>query len=528
MSIIISRTLPLKRSGNRSQILIRTSATDYAMKSRRGSFTLHGLMLRTQNDNQMFAYTLLAIFLVSLIIAPLTPDAHAAAAVQRKGELPDWLKLDGETRARFETLGGQFRANGSGGDQLLALRTLLRAQVQIPTSAAQDNHVPAFSLGIELQDSRTYLGDDGTPLSSSYANPMDVLQLYARADNLPSLIDADATSHLTLGRQTVSIGSKRQIERVSYANVIKSYTGAHWINQSQQGHQLHAIYLVPVTRRPSRQAALFDNELAADKEQWQRRIWGLHFIKQDILPKQLSNLQGEAFIYGLEEDDSQRVQTPDRSYVSTGFRLFRPAEIQRWDVDLEAAYRSGTRYASSNPSDTDSLKVRARMLLAALGYTFDAAWQPRLSLEYYYASGDADPNDNKFDQYERLFGGRRTDLNNTSIHGPLTPANLSAPGVRLRVKPNNRLDGWFQYHAASLASARDRWVIAKRRDPLGQSGKFIGHTLDARLRYWLLPQRVRLEVGASVLLAGDFVRQAPDKPEAEDTYFGYVQATLHF
>ena len=134
------------------------------MKSRRASFSLRGLMLRTQNDNQMFAYTLLAIFLVSLIIAPLTPDAHAAAAVQRKGELPDWLKLDGETRARFETLGGQFRANGSGGDQLLALRTLLRAQVQVPTSAVQDNHAPAFSLGIELQDSRTYLGDDGTPL----------------------------------------------------------------------------------------------------------------------------------------------------------------------------------------------------------------------------------------------------------------------------------------------------------------------------------------------------------------------------
>jgi hypothetical protein len=77
----------------------------------------------------MFAYTLLAIFFVSLIIAPLTPaaGADATAAVQRKGELPNWLKLEGETRARFETLDGQFRANGSGGDQLLALRTLLRA-----------------------------------------------------------------------------------------------------------------------------------------------------------------------------------------------------------------------------------------------------------------------------------------------------------------------------------------------------------------------------------------------------------------
>ena len=315
--------------------------------------------------------------------------------------------------------------------------------------------------GIELQDSRTYLGDDGTPLSSSYTNPLDVLQLYARGDNLPSVIDNDATSHLTLGRQTVSIGSKRQIERVSYANVIKSYTDVHWVSHSGQDVQLHAIYVVPINRRPSIQTNILDNELKSDKEQWQRRLWGLHFIKREILSERVSNLQGEAFIYGLEENDSQRFQTPDRAYTTVGFRLFREAQANQWDNDIEAAYRSGKRYASSNPADTKSLEVRALMLIAALGYTFDMAWQPRLSLEYYYASGDDDPNDNKFDQYERLFGGRRSDLNNTSTHGPLTPANLSAPGLRLRVSPNDRIDGWFQYHRASLASATDRWTVAK-------------------------------------------------------------------
>ena len=69
------------------------------------------------------------------------------------------------------------------------------------------------------------------------------------------------------------------------------------------------------------------------------------------------------------------------------------------------------------------------------------------------------------------------------------------------MKPNDRIDGWFQYHRASLASSTDRWTVGKRRDPQGQSGKFIGHTLDARLGYWLVPQRARLEVGASALWA---------------------------
>jgi len=42
--------------------------------------------------------------------------------------------LEGEIRTRFETLGGQFRANGKGGDQLMALRTLLRPAARLPTS----------------------------------------------------------------------------------------------------------------------------------------------------------------------------------------------------------------------------------------------------------------------------------------------------------------------------------------------------------------------------------------------------------
>ena len=63
-----------------------------------------------------------------------------------------------------------------------------------------------------------------------------------------------------------------------------------------------------------------------------------------------------------------------------------------------------------------------------------------MSLEYYYVGANDDPYDDRFDQYERYFSGRRTDLNNISINGPLTPANLSAPESRLGMKPNDRID----------------------------------------------------------------------------------------
>ncbi len=440
------------------------------------------------------------------------------------------FSLSGEARVRYEALDGQFRANsqaegqgeghekGARGDQLLLFRTLILGEMD----------AGAVTFGVELQDSRTYWGDEGTPLTSSVANPLDFLQVYGRLDDLPGMLGDGSTSQLTLGRQTASIGSKRQIERVDFANVIKSYTGANFLSTNERGDELHAIYVVPTERFPKDRAGLDDNDLSGDEEQWGRHIWGLHYRRADMAPGWAPGLWGEVFVYGLEEEDTGDVQTPDRSHVAPGFRLYRKPVAGQWDVDLEGALRRGTRYATSDPSDTDSLDVEASMLFAAFGWTWDAPWQPRLAAEYYFASGDDDPNDDVFGQHERLFGSRRSDLNNTSIHGPLTPANLSAPGFRVEVKPNDRWDGRFYYHAASLASDTDAWVIAKLRDPAGQSGDFIGHTLDGRVRYWVMPDRARLEIGASALFFGEFAKDVPNGPQGDRTLFGYGQLTVSF
>lgn len=454
------------------------------------------------------------------MLAALSPGAAADEAFRLETQLgtPDWLTLKGESRIRYETLDGQFRAGRQGSDQLLALRSLLLAEAD----------TGPVSFGLELQDSRTYLADAGTPLSSSIANPLDILQLYARTDALPGLLGPASGSELYLGRLTVSIGSKRQIERVDYANVIKSYTGAHLISRHPRGDELHLLYVSPTARFPDTRPGLDDNEVSGDEEQWGRRIWGVHYRRADLLPAIAPGLWGEVFVYGLEERDTSDVPTPDRAYVSPGARLYRKPEAGHWDVDVEGALRRGTRYATSNPADSQSLDVDAGMLFAALGYTWDAPWQPRFALEYYYASGDDDPGDLAFDQHERLFGSRRSDLNNTSIHGPLTPANLSAPGFRIEVKPDRRWDARLYYHAAYLASETDAWVIAGLRDPTGQSGDFIGHTIDTRARYWVIPDSLRLELGASALLYGNFARNVPGGPDGDQTLFSYAQLTLTF
>lgn len=457
-----------------------------------------------------------AAFMLSLLLAaPLSGTMRAEAQTE-----PDRLRmaLSGEARVRYETLDGQFRAGRNGSDQLLLMRTLLLAEAGFGP----------IDFGLELQDSRAYLGDGASPLGTSVVNPLDALQAYMRISDLPGLAGDDSGTEVTLGRQTVSIGSRRQIERVDFANALFSYTGAHLVSKSPAGDRLHAFYVVPLARFPSASGPLLDNDLSGDEEQWQRRIWGIHFIDANGLDRLWSGLTYELFVYGFDEADTATFQTPDRSHVAPGFRLTRRAEPGKFDLDLEAALRKGTRYATSAPADTESLKVDAGMLFASTGYTFEGPWRPRLAAEYYYASGDKDPADSTFGQHERLFGSRRTDLNNTSIHGPLTPANISAPGVRLEIVPDGRTDAWLKYSAVWLDSATDSWVVARLRDPAGQSGDFVGHAIDGRLRYWLLPERLRLEAGASLLEYGEFARSVPGGPKGDRTLFGYSQLTFQF
>ena len=424
-----------------------------------------------------------------------------------------YVKFTGETRARYESLDGRFRAGRDGSDQALFFRTLLGIEVG-------NEHV---AIGAEMQDSRSYLDDDGTPLSASFVNPADILQLYVKA-RARGLLGAGSRSETTIGRQTVSIGSKRQIERVSYANVIRAYTGLHSVSTNDRGDALHLLYVVPVSREAGTREEIAENAFEPDREQFGRRIWAVHYRRPDAFPALVSDLWAEAFVYGLDEEDAARVPTPERNYVAPGFRLYRAPARGRWDMDVEGALRLGARAASSEER-AEEQKVDASTLIARVGYTADLAWRPRAALQYYWASGDEDPGDDAFDQHERLFGGRRTDLNNTSLHGPLTPANLSAPGLRLDVKPTRRTDARLHYSAAFLASKTDAFVIARRRDASGRSGDFLGHTLDARARYRLWDDRLVFEVGGSAFLFGEFTRNAPGASGDARTLFGYAHVT---
>ena len=159
------------------------------------------------------------------------------------------------------------------------------------------------------------------------------------------------------------------------------------------------------------------------------------------------------------------------------------------------------------------------MLHAEVGYTFDSEWNLRVGIEYDLASGDDDPTDDQYGRYERFFGTRRRDLGNTGIHGPLTRSNISVLGVRVSFA-RGRWDGRAHIQQARLDSASDFWVVAGLRDPDGNSSRDLGTTFDARLRYWLMPGNLRLELVASALWFGTFPKQVPLGPGDDRALYG--------
>jgi len=423
--------------------------------------------------------------------------------------VPEWLELGGEARVRYETLDNQYRRFFDGGDQALVFRTLVHA---VATTG-----VGRF--GLEVADSRAYLDDDGTPVSNGIVDTTDILQAYWELE-LGEGPFGIARSDLKLGRMTIDIGGRRLVGRNRFRNTINAFTGVRWQAQFDTGATLDTFYTAPVLRKPYEPEQLRDNDFDWDEEESGRRFWGVHLR----LPEFGSGAWLELFAFGLREEDKGELPNPRRRYVEPGLRLYRPPGPGLWDVDVEGSYRYGERNASLTGATPGKLDVRAYMLHAEAGYTLANAWNLRVALQWDLASGDDDPDDQHDGRYDPVFTVPRRDLGATGIYGPFTRTNISAAGVRVSFQ-RQRFDGQMLLQWTSLAAKRDVWLRAALIDPTGRSGSRIGTGFDSRLGYWMLPENLRLELGAAGFWYREFVNKVPDGPTGSRTLYGYLALT---
>ena len=413
-------------------------------------------------------------------------------------------------RVRYSGLFNQFRPGLSGDDRSVVFRTTLKAELALPR----------LILAGEVQDARAYFTDVRSNVSTSLVNAVDLLQAYVRLG--PTTTATARVPEIQIGRFSMELGSGRLVAQEAYRDVTRSFTGAMVRWPRAGSNAVTAFAVLPVVILPENRDDLLHNRIELDTQHVNQKFWGALYERERLWRQ----TRGEVYLYALDEhDDPGKRETRDRKLWTAGIRLFRPPTIGAWDVDVESAWQGGRAHASSAAADRRALEVSARLLHLQASYTIDRPWSPRVGVEYDYGSGDVDPADAQWNRFDGLFGHRRVELGPTSIYSALGRENIDTVGVRASVAPNTRTDAFAVYRVVRLAADADAFASTGVRDPSGRSGRDGGQQIDLRFRAWIRPGVLRLDLGVTHLIAGHFLRAAPNATREGNTTFFYGDVT---
>jgi hypothetical protein len=411
------------------------------------------------------------------------------------------LDLSGSLRARYEALDGQFRPGFDARDDLFSLRTTLLARY-----AAK-----AVSVTAEIYDSRAYGGEPGSAIGTGEVNTLELVQAYAAVD-IPEPFGDGSRAALQAGRFTLNLGSRRLVAADDYRNTTNGYTGLRADLSLRDGTAATLIYVLPQLRLPDDQPSILDNRVGLDRERFDLRLWGGLVARRRALgPATL-----EASYYGFAERDDPARPTRNRHLHTYGGRVIREPGAGAFDYEIEALRQTG-RIRASLAAAAPALDVAAWFAHAEVGYSFAGGWKPRLAVEIDHASGDRAGG--RYGRFDTLFGMRRADLGPAGIYAAIGRTNLTAVGPRVEASPSKRIDGFITYRALWAASATDGFATTGVRDPTGAAGRFAGHQVDARLRWWWIRDRLRAEANAAWLAKRGLLEEAPNAPTTGDTRY---------
>lgn len=438
----------------------------------------------------------LVLVSVSLLASFIMP----ALAQDRSGSLPDWLSLGFQQQSRMQVLDGQFRAGLDGDDQGFEWRNALTIEADFDS----------FSIQTEIADMRTYFADEDSPLDHFFTNPFDILQANVNVP-LSGVFSDDDEGFIKIGRFTMDQGSRRFVARNRYRNTINSFAGVH-AGLETGNTSIELFYTRPTQRLVD--GDWLDNKPRSDKQS-SDFFWGAYLTR--ALTSQSDTVQ----IYILGADEKRDRPANQRfDVLSTGVRLFRNPSPGRWHYDTEALYQFGDAPALDATSALRDHK--ARYFHLSLGYSFEVAWQPRLSFIYHYGSGDKDPLDNESNELDHLFGVPRPDFGPTGLYRAFQRVNTSSPGLMLNLQPASNVDAYIRWQRPSLAEQAQGWRTTRYRYPGGLGETHLANQLETRVRWHLFDNMLTVDGGYVWLDAGPYM----DLVNKGDSHYFYLQTIV--
>lgn len=179
--------------------------------------------------------------------------------------------------------------------------------------------------------------------------------------------------------------------------------------------------------------------------------------------------------------------------------------------ELNELFYAGTLIRQWGNYGRDPIQAWGAHLLA--GYHLQAMpWQPTISLEYSFASGDSDPDDGKSQAFLGVFGARDRMYGRMNL---LDWSNLHDMQGNLEFRPSQRTKIRIEGHRFWLAEKKDGWSLNRNlyRDTSAASGRRLGDELDIIIS-WVSPklrrlhkEKITLTGGASYFRPGEFVKK---------------------
>ncbi len=414
---------------------------------------------------------------------------------------PEDFTIRASSRLRYEVLDGQPRAGFRPSEEQLALRTTVFAEYD----------PGVLRIGAELFDSRAWLAKSGTTLGTGEVNTFELVQAYLGAD-LADPFGEGSSATVQAGRFTLNLGSRRLVAADDYRNTTNGYTGLRVDAALPGGVTTSAIYVLPQVRLPDDLPSLLDQKTRWDRESFDLQLWGGLVARRNTL----AGASVELGYFGLAERDVPGRPNRNRHLDTYSARIVRDPQAGKADFEFEGIWQTGTIRASTAASAA-VLPVRAWFVHGEAGYSISGPARLRLAVEFDRASGDG-PGP-RYTRFDTLFGMRRADLAPAGLYNAVGRANINALGLRAEIAPSRSWDAFIAYRPLWLDSRYDSFSTSGVRDPAGASGRFAGHQIDSRVRYWLLAGVLRAETNLVWLGKGGFYDHAPGSPGRRDTVY---------
>ncbi|RJX36047.1 MAG: hypothetical protein C4531_00840 [Desulfurivibrio sp.] len=157
--------------------------------------------------------------------------------------------------------------------------------------------------------------------------------------------------------------------------------------------------------------------------------------------------------------------------------------------------------------------IRAYGYNGLLAYTWKRVrLQPRMSVEYSFASGDADPADTRHETFDGAFGARDTMYGRMNFFHWM---NLRDAQLNLEIRPRDWIYLKAEFHKFLLAEEKDAWYLnaSLYRDKTGRSGDEVGREFDLVGKFDL-PKGNTVQVGFGHFWPDEFAESLASGEEA--------------